>query len=163
MPGNLGELLFRVKMLISEIYISDPSYMMAVALRDAAESARTCAGSGAAMMSVVRDDEGGPADGPEAFDRKVAEVLEAEAGMLSEKSERLLATGSVRIERPAGVLNASLRPPRWWRAGVFRQSAVRGDGAASSGVVPLGRTMDETFVLSEITLQLAVIVAWLDE
>jgi hypothetical protein len=100
---------------------------------------------------------------PGAFDRKVAEVLEAEAGMLSEKSERLLATGSVRIERPAGVLNASLRPPRWWRAGVFRQSAAREDGATSSGVVPLGRTMDATFLLSEITLQLAVCVAWLDE
>jgi hypothetical protein len=115
------------------------------------------------MISVVRDDEGGPADGPEAFDRKVAEVLDAEAGMLGEQSERLLVTGSVRIERPAGVLNASLRRPRWWRAGVFRQSAVREDGAASSGVVPLGRTMDEAFVLSEITLQLAVSVAWLDE
>jgi hypothetical protein len=115
------------------------------------------------MISLVRDDEGGPADGPEAFDHKVAEVLEAEAGMLSEKSERLLATGSATIERPAGVLNASLRPPRWWRSGVFRQSAVREDGATSSGVVPLGRTMDATFVLSEITLQLAVSVAWLDE
>ena len=102
------------------------------------------------MMTVVRDDEGGPADGPEAFDRKVAEVLEAEAGMLSEKSERLLVTGSVMIERPAGVLNASLRPPRWWRAGVFRQSAVREDGAAYRGVVPLGRTMDETFGLGPL-------------
>jgi hypothetical protein len=30
-------------------------------------------------------------------------------------------------------------------------------------VVPLARTMDATFVLSEITLQLAVSIAWLDE
>lgn len=112
---------------------------------------------------VVRDDTGDPDDDPGAFDRKVAEVLDAEAGMLGEKSERLLATGSVSIERPAGVLHASLRPPRWWRPGVFRQQAVREDGATSSGVVPLGRTMDATFLLSEITLQLAVTVAWLDE
>jgi len=67
------------------------------------------------MISVVRDDPGDPADEPGAFDRKVAEVLDAEAEMLGEKSERLLATGSVSIERPAGVLTASLRPPRWWR------------------------------------------------
>ena len=115
------------------------------------------------MIGVVRDDAGDPDDDPGAFDRKVAEVLDAEAGMLGEKSERLLATGSVSIERPAGVLHASLRPPRWWRPGVFRQQAVREDGATSSGVVPLGRTMDATFLLSEITLQLAVTVAWLDE
>lgn len=61
------------------------------------------------------------------------------------------------------MLNASLRPPRWWRAGVIRQSAVREDGATSSGVVPLGKTMDASFVLSEITLQLAVSLAWPDE
>ena len=109
------------------------------------------------------DDAGDLADEPGAFDRKVAEVLDAEAGMLDEKSERLLATGTVSIERPAGVLSASLRRPRWWRPGVFRQQAVREDGAASSGVVPLGRTMDATFLLREIALQLAVSVAWLDE
>jgi hypothetical protein len=115
------------------------------------------------MISIVRDDAGDRADEPGAVDRKVAEVLDAEAGMLSEKSERLLAAGSVSIERPAGVLHASLRPPRWWWPGVFRQQAVREDGATSSGVVPLGRTMDATSVLSEITLQLAVSIAWLDE
>ena len=115
------------------------------------------------MMGVVRDDAGDWADEPDAFDRKVGEVLDAEAGMLRQKSELLLAMGSVRIDRPAGVLRASLRPPRWWRAGVFREWAVREDGATSSGVVPLGRTMDAASVLSEITLQLAVNVAWLDE
>jgi hypothetical protein len=103
------------------------------------------------------------ADDPDAFDRKVAEVLDAEAGMLREKSDLLLATGSARIGRPAGTLNASLRFPRWWRPGVFRQWAVREDGATSSGVVPLGRTTDASSVLSEITPQLAVSVAWLDE
>jgi hypothetical protein len=115
------------------------------------------------MMSAVHDDAGDRADDPGAFDRKVAEVLGADAGMLHEKSELLLATGSVSIERPAGVLNASLRLPRRWRPGVFREWAVREDGDTSSGVVPLGRTMDATAVLSEITLQLAVSVAWLDE
>jgi hypothetical protein len=115
------------------------------------------------MISVVHDDEDDRTDEPGAFDRKVAEVLDVEAGMLSEKSERLLATGSASIERPAGVLNASLRPPRWWRPGSFRQQAVREDGATSSGVVPLGRTMDARFMLSEITLQLAVSIAWLDQ
>jgi hypothetical protein len=115
----------------------------------------------------VSDDAGRQNDGPEAdddpeaFDRKVGAVLDAEAGMLRETSERLLATGSVRIERPAGVLTASLRPPRWWRAGILRQQSVRAGGGTSSGVTPLGR--DTTAVLSEITLQLAVSVAWLDE
>ena len=115
------------------------------------------------MISVVRDDAGDQGDEPDAFDRKVGEVLDAEAGMLREKSELLLATGSVSIARPAGVLKASLRPPRWWRPGVFRDWAVREDDATSSGVVPLGRTMDTASVLSQITLQLAVGVAWLDE
>jgi hypothetical protein len=115
------------------------------------------------MIDVVCDDAGGWADDPEAFDRKVAEVLDAEAGMLREESERLLATGSVSIERPAGVLNASLRPPRWWRPGAFREWGVRQDGQTSSSVVPLGRRTDAASVLSEVTLQLAVGVAWLDE
>jgi|HubBroStandDraft_3_1064219.scaffolds.fasta_scaffold295416_2 hypothetical protein len=122
-----------------------------------------CAGRGAARISVMPDDAGDLADEPGAFDRRVAEVLGAEAGMLDEKSERLVATGTVSIERPAGVINASLRRPRWWRPGVFRQQTVREDGATTSGVVPLGRTMDATFLLREITLQLAVSVAWLDE
>jgi hypothetical protein len=115
------------------------------------------------MISVVHDDAGDRGDEPDAFDRKVGVVLDAEAGMLREKSELLLATGSVSIDRPAGVLEASLRPPRWWRPGVFRNWEVREDGATSSGVVPLGRTMDTASVLSQITLQLAVGVAWLDE
>jgi hypothetical protein len=110
----------------------------------------------------VRDDAS-DRDEPGDFDRKVSEVLDTEAGMLDEKSERLLATGSVSIERPAGLVRAWLRAPRWWRPGVFRYQAVREDGATSSGVVPLGRTVDETFVLTEITLQLAVSVAWLNE
>jgi anti-sigma factor ChrR (cupin superfamily) len=114
------------------------------------------------MISVVRD-AASPADEPGAFDRKVAEVLQAEARMVREKSERLLATGSVSVNRPAGVLNASLRPPRWWRPGVLREWAVKEDGHTSASVVPLGRTMDGASVLSEITLQLAVSVAWLDE
>jgi hypothetical protein len=114
------------------------------------------------MIGVVPD-AADPADEPEAFDRKVAEVLEAEARMLREKSERLLATGSVSIDRPAGVLRASLRPPRWWRPGVLREWAVREDGHTSTSVLPLGRTMDAASVLSQITLQLAVSVAWLDE
>jgi hypothetical protein len=123
-----------------------------------------CAAGDAAIISVVQDDPGGLADDSEAFDRKVAEVLDAEAEMLRGKSELLLATGSISIDGPAGVLSASLRPPRWWRAGVFRESAVKGgSGATSSGVVPLGRTMGSAAVLREITLQLAVGVAWLDE
>ena len=111
----------------------------------------------------MRDDASGRADEPETFDHKVAEVLDAEAGLLRHKSEQLLATGSVSIERPAGVLKAALRPPRLWRPGVFQDCAVREDGGTSSGVVPLGRTMDVTSVLSQITLQLAVGIAWLDE
>ncbi len=115
------------------------------------------------MLSVVRDEAGDRGDEADAFGRKVGEVLDAETGMLREKSELLMATGSVSIDRPAGVLRATLRPPHWWRPGVFREWAIREDGATSSGVVPLGRTMNTASVLSEVTLQLAVSVAWLDE
>ena len=115
------------------------------------------------MINVVHDDTGSQGDESGAFDRKVAEVLDAEADMIREKSESLLAAGTVTIERPAGMLNASVRLPRWWRPGVFREQAVRYDGHTSSGTVPLGRAMDAASVLSEITLQLAVSVAWLDE
>jgi hypothetical protein len=120
-------------------------------------------GHGAGMMNVVRDDTGSPGDESDAFDRKVAAVLDADADLIREKSERLLAAGTITIERPAGTLRASLRPPRWWRPGVFRDQAVRHDGHASSGVVPLGRTMDTASLLSQVRLQLAVSVAWLDE
>jgi hypothetical protein len=115
------------------------------------------------MIRTVRDDAAGEADDPEAFDRKVAEVYNAEAGMLHEKSDLLMVTGSAEIKRPAGMLRASLRPPRWWRHGVLREWAVRQDDATLSSVTPLGRTTDAKSVLSQIMLQLAVSVAWLDE
>jgi len=111
----------------------------------------------------VRDETGSPGDESAAFDRKVAKVLDTEADMIREKSEHLMAAGTVTIERPGGMLNAELRLPRWWRPGVFRDQATHCDGRTSSGVIPLDRTMDAATVLSEITLQLAVSVAWLDE
>lgn len=114
-------------------------------------------------MADDRDELDELAEDADAFERKVSAVFDTEAEMLRAKSELLLATGSISIDRPAGVLTASLRSPRRWQNGIFRASAVKEDGSTTSGFVPLSRTMDAASVLGEITLQLAVNVAWLDE
>jgi hypothetical protein len=67
----------------------------------------------AARMSRVADDREHPEDrqDADAFDRRVGEVLEEEAALLREQADLLIATGSISIERPTGVLTAHLRPP----------------------------------------------------
>lgn len=112
----------------------------------------------------MEDDPEDEADWSEdEFDRHVSEVLDSEADFLREQARSLLATGSILITRPRGTLRAWLRVPRWWRRGVLRTEAARMDGGGGGSISQLGRTMDATALVGEITLRLAVEFAWLDE
>jgi len=104
-------------------------------------------------------------DVEDAFDRRVGGILDSEAGLLRQQARLLLATGSTSIERPGGVLSASLRRPGRLRGGALDMAAVTADGSGSAtGHMPLARGYrDEAGLLSEITLQLAVHLAWLDD
>jgi hypothetical protein len=111
-------------------------------------------------MTGPQDDDHGPGD---AFDRRVGSVLDSEADLLGQLSERLLATGSASVERPAGTLTAQLRRPGRFRGGAL-DIETRTKGGSGTGHLPLGRAhRDDAALLSEITLQLAVHLASLDE
>jgi hypothetical protein len=113
-------------------------------------------------MTGPQDDDHGPGD---AFDRRVGSVLDSEADLLGQLSERLLATGSASVERPAGTLTAQLRRPGRFRGGALDiETRTKGGSASGTGHLPLGRAhRDDAALLSEITLQLAVHLASLDE
>ncbi|MDX6389268.1 MAG: hypothetical protein QOJ73_331 [Streptosporangiaceae bacterium] len=96
--------------------------------------------------------------------RQVTPVLEAEASLLRESSELLLAQGEVSIARSAAVVRATLRTPSRWRPGAIHTSAERADGSVSArSVMPLPAQMEPASMLSEITLQLAIALASLEE
>jgi hypothetical protein len=121
----------------------------------------------AARISRVADDQEHPEDRQDvddAFDRRVGEVLEEETGLLREQADLLIATGSISVELPTGVLTAHLRPPTRWRRGELE---VRAGTAGSSGStrIPLSRAAyrDRTGLRGEIRLQIAVQLAWLKE
>jgi hypothetical protein len=104
-------------------------------------------------------------DVDDAFDRRVGGVLDSEAGLLRQQAELLLSAHSVSIERPGGVLTARLRRPGRLRGGTLDIATRVTDGSASGGGhLPLGRAhRGDDALLSEITLQLAVHLAWLDD
>src|ERR1700728_1210684 len=114
------------------------------------------------MTGPQDDDDDGPGD---AFDRRVGSVLDSEADLLRQLSERLLTTGSTSIERPAGMLTAQLRRPGRFRGGALDiATRTTGGSASGTGHLPLGRAhRDDAALLSEILLQLAVHLASLDE
>jgi hypothetical protein len=96
--------------------------------------------------------------------RQVTPVLDAEASLLRESSEALLAQGSVSIARGTAVVRATLRTPGRWRPGVIHTSAVRADGSVSArSLMPLPAQMEPGSILSEITLQLGIALASLEE
>jgi hypothetical protein len=114
----------------------------------------------------VADNREHPEDGQDAdaFDRRVGQVLDEEAGLLAEQSDLLIAAGSISAERPTGVLTAHLKPPTWWRQGELEIAAVTA-GRSGSGSIPLSRAAyrDRTGLRGEIRLQLAVQLAWLEQ
>jgi hypothetical protein len=91
-------------------------------------------------------------------------VLDAEASLLRESSEQLLAQGSVSIARSTAVVRATLRTPSRWQPGVIHTSAERADGSVSArSLMPLPAKMEPASILGEITLQLAIALASLEE
>jgi hypothetical protein len=115
----------------------------------------------------VADDRERPEDGQDvddAFDRRVGEVLDVEAGLLREQSDLLIATGSISVPRPTGVLTGQLRRPTWWRRGELEVCAVTA-GSSGSARIPLSHAAcrDHARLHREITLQIAVQLAWLEE
>jgi hypothetical protein len=103
-------------------------------------------------------------DYDDAFDYVVGQVLVEEADLLSDLVDHLIETGSISVERPNGALTAYLRAPGGLRPGelVLRATAAHGSG---SGRVPVSPATyrDLPRLRSEITLQLAVELAWLAE
>jgi hypothetical protein len=115
----------------------------------------------------VADDRERPEDrhdADDAFDRRVGDVLDQEAGLLREQSELLIETASISVQRPAGVLTGHLRPPTWWRRGELEIRTVAA-GKSGSARIPLSRAAyrDHARLRSEIRLQIAVQLAWLEE
>jgi hypothetical protein len=110
----------------------------------------------------------------DAFDLRWSDVLDAQADLLREKAELLLATGAVSIERPAGVVTAQFRPARWRQRGVVTcrrrpelvieamSSDDSGRRAAADGPT-VAKYGDRAALIREITLGLAIHLAWLDE
>jgi hypothetical protein len=116
----------------------------------------------------VTDDREHPEDGQDAddaFDRRVGQVLDEQAALLREQADLLIATGSISVERPTGVLTAHLRPPTWWRWGELVVGAVSTAGSSASSRIPLSRAAyrDHTGLRGEIRLQIAVHLAGLEE
>jgi hypothetical protein len=116
----------------------------------------------------VVDDRDYPKDEPDAddaFDRLVGQVLDEQATLLREQTELLIATGSISVERPTGLLTAHIRPPTWWRRGELVVGTVSTAGSTARGRIPLSRAAyrDRTGLRGEIRLQIAVHLAGLEE
>ncbi len=96
--------------------------------------------------------------------RKLAPVFDSEAELLRERAEVLVAHRSISITRNAGVVRATFRAPGRWRPGVVHAWAERADGSVSShSLIPLPSTLDSASVLSEVTLQLAIALAQVED
>jgi hypothetical protein len=131
----------------------------------------------AVMIFCVEEDrerEGDEPDSGDAFDRRWSDLLDAEADLLHEHAERLIATGSISVERPAGMVTARFRGPVWryhGGAALHRRprldiEAIRADdsgGCASSHGPMVAKYRDRTNLINEIMLTLSLYLAWLDD
>jgi hypothetical protein len=106
------------------------------------------------------------------FDRLWADTLDAEADLLRTYAENLVATGSIVIERPFGVVTArfsgSARSHRgilgWHRRPRLDIDAVRADGSGGSTHEPMVAKFDDhAKLIREIMLHLALYLAYLQE
>jgi hypothetical protein len=128
------------------------------------------------MISCMEGDhehQGDEPDSGDPFDRRVGSILEEEADFLDEQAELLLAGGSISVERPAGVVTAQFRRPAWRQTGFLtwhRRPGLDIDAmpADDSGRRAwqhgsmVARYRDRAAVLREITLKLAIYLAWLE-
>jgi hypothetical protein len=121
------------------------------------------------MMACVDDDQERQDEeeyAEDAFDRRVNAVLARDEALLQDRSERLLATGTISIERPEGVVTAQLgRPvPRWRRPRLdIHAGPADGSRSASAHGPTAARYRDRAALLREIELTLAMHIAWLEE
>jgi hypothetical protein len=102
----------------------------------------------------------------DAFDRRVNTVLQHDAALLRDRSAMLLATGTISIERPTGVVAAQLgRPVLRWRRARLDIHAAPADSSRSASAHGLtaARYRDRAALLREIELTVAVHIAWLEE
>ena len=103
---------------------------------------------GTVMIFCVEEDhehEGDEADSGDAFDRRRSNLLDAEADLLRAHAERLIANGSISIERPAGMVTARFRGPVWryhgggaWhrRPGLDIEAIPADDSGRRAGTMP---------------------------
>jgi hypothetical protein len=129
------------------------------------------------MMSGVgegHEQQGGELDSEDAFDRRVSDILDAEADLLREHAERLIADGSISIEQPAGMVTARFRGPVWryhgggaWhrRPGLDIEAIPADDSGRQAGghgpmVSKYGHRAD---LIREIMSALALYFAWLED
>jgi hypothetical protein len=128
------------------------------------------------MMTQVTGDHGSPGDEQDAedqFDRRVSDILDAEADQLHRYAEQLLTTGAISIERRAGQVTARFSRPAWRRHGFLAwhrrpvleiESAAANGSYGSTGHVPMvTKYRNRSGVIDEIVLQLAFQLAELEE
>ena len=131
----------------------------------------------AVMIFCVEEEhehEGDEPDSGDAFDRRRSDLLDAEADLLREYAERLIATGSLSIERPAGMVTARLRGPVWryhgggaWprRPGLDIEAIPADDPgrrAWSHGPM-VAKYRNRSNLINEIVLKLSLYLACLDD
>jgi hypothetical protein len=120
------------------------------------------------------EQQGGEPDSGDPFDRRVGSILGEEADLLCELAESLLVAGAISIERPAGVVTARFRRPAWRQAGFLtwhrrprldiEAMPVDDSGRRSWERGPMvTKYRDRAGVLEEITLKLAIYLAWLED
>jgi hypothetical protein len=110
----------------------------------------------------------------DAFDRRRAHLLDVEAELLRDQAERLIATGSISIQRPDGMVAARLRRTVWRYRGGGRWHRrplldIEGKPADDSGRRAsrhgpmVAKYRDRANLLSEIIMQLSIYLAWLED
>jgi hypothetical protein len=128
------------------------------------------------MIARVTDDrefQDDEQDVEDPFDRRVGSILDEEADLLGEQAELLLASRSISIERPAGMVTVQLKGPVWRSRGaltwkrryVIDLDAVPADRSRSAGAhgPMVAKPHDRAALIDEIMLDLAVHLAWLEE
>jgi hypothetical protein len=131
----------------------------------------------AVMIFCVEEDherEGDEPDSGDAFDRRRSDLLDVEADLLREHAERLIATGSISIERATGMVTARFRGPVWryhggaaWhRRPELDIEAIPADDSgrrAWSHGPTVSKYRDRANLINEIVLTLSLYLAWLDD
>lgn len=129
------------------------------------------------MISCVEADhehEGYELEAGDAFDRRRAHLLDAEAELLRDQAERLIAAGSISIQRPDGMVTARFRGPVWryhgggaWHRRPWLDiEGIPADdsGRRASAHGPMvAKYRDRANVLNEIIMKLSIYLAWLED